>query len=271
MDPGWQEIDREITPMRRAIQAVQIERGIGASAGCFHCEAFDKECYPSMSKKGEAKVFQGDWTYVGRQYGQALVAGKKAKILFVSMDRSGKVERGVEVIQMHETFKEAQITFRQACRERDNPHMGGTDVELEHLLDETPHDQRCQQFALTNSVRCRPFATSMSSGTTAKMKANCETHTKALIDALSPDIIITQGAHPGRSIVNLVDSEIVFEFDNGMASRQRRTATIRQGAGILCLLTAHPAYHPGFAYKSGRLPLYLSDAIERVRAIYSSR
>ena len=110
-------IDTEMTPMRRAVKDLQVELGIGASAGCFHCKEFDTSCYPSIVRRmGEVEVIKGDWTYVGQQYGQAIIAEKRAKILFVSMERP---------LSTPQEFEETQYEFRTACLKRSNPHMGG--------------------------------------------------------------------------------------------------------------------------------------------------
>ena len=259
-------IDTEMTPMRSAVRDRQVELGIGASAGCFHCEEFDESCYPSMiKKKGEVEVVKGDWTYVGQQYGQAIIAEKRAKILFVSMERPLSKPKPEE-------FEETQYQFRTACLKRSNPHMGGTDVELKYLLDPTPCEQRCQQFALTNSVRCRPSSNSARSQSTPTMIAKCQAHTKAIIEILAPDIIVTQGGHPSDSIIKLFDPEpeVVFKRDNERHSRSLRKAEVRRSGGILFLLTAHPARHPGLCPKSGCLPDYLRDAIKEVRKLYAA-
>ena len=262
MMPHLEPIDTEMTPMRSAVRDRQVELGIGASTGCFHCEAFDKSCYPSLVKeRGEVEVIKGDWTYVGQQYGQAMVAGKYAKILFVSMERP---------LSKPEEFEETQYQFRTACLERSNPHMGGTDVELEFLLDPTPPEQRCQQFALTNSVRCRPSSPNAESQSTSTMIAKCQAHTKSIIEILTPDIIVTQGKYPSEGIVEMFDSKVVFESDNGLHSRSLRKAEVRRGGGVLFLLTAHPAIRPhsGFRWRLGGLPDYLHDAINEVRDLY---
>ena len=255
-------IDTEMTPMRRAVRDRQGELGIGASAGCFHCKEFDTSCYPSIVRRmGEVEVIKGDWTYVGQQYGQAMIAKKRAKILFVSMERP---------LPEPEEFEETQYQFRTACLERCNPHMGGTDVELKCLLDPTPPKERCKQFSLTNSVRCRPCPSNARSQSTSMMIAKCQAHTKAIIGILKPDIIVTQGRHPSDSIIKLFDSEVVFKKDNRRHSRSLRKVEIRRGGGVLFLLTAHPANHPSFRWRSGGLPDYLHDAINKLRDLYAA-
>ena len=168
-----------------------------------------------------------------------------------------------------EEFEETQYQFRTACFKRSNPHMGGTDVELKYLLDPTPCEQRCRQFALTNSVRCRPSSPNMESQSTSTMIAKCQAHTKAIIEILTPDIIVTQGKYPSEGIVEMFDSEIIFKSDNG-STRPYRKAEVRRSGDVLFLLTAHPACHPGLRWKSGCLPDYLCDAINEVRDLYAA-
>ena len=267
----WKIVDSEMTPWRTKIKDLQIERGIGNSEGCFDCEHWEC-CYASIPDQQKNNVSKGDWTYVGHQYGKASVNGKKAKILFVSMDRpwgGGRCEQ----------FEETQQSFRESAKGRYNPHMGGVDVELEHLLDEeTSCEDRCQQFALTNSVRCSPrpdlWARPADSQSTSKMKENCATHTKAIIQALEPDIIIAQGANPRNSMCRLFDPDIVGRYHNGRIGRSFRSVEIEKkeiGADkqVLFLLTAHPARYPGFGWKAGYLPDELKKAFERAREIYS--
>ena len=146
----WDNIDDEMTPWRTKVKNLQTQLGIGASKGCFDCDHFTS-CHKSISNQ---KMLKGDWTYVGHQYGKALVGGKKARILFVSLDRGGQGDG-------YEEFEATQQGFRTAAYKRENPHMGGVDVELKHLLDETSPEDRCQQFALTNAVRCRRKSGSM--------------------------------------------------------------------------------------------------------------
>ncbi len=258
----WENIDAEMTPWRTRVKNLQTQLGIGASKGCFDCDHFTS-CHASISNQ---PILKGDWTYVGHQYGEALVGGKKAKILFVSMDRTGTGEG-------YEEFDQTQNSFRESAYCRYNPHMGGVDVELKHLLDKTSCEDRCQQFALTNSVRCRPCSNYAASKSTPVMKQNCESHTKAIIQELEPDIIIAQGSHPRESICRLFSFN-VKKYDNGRSGRSFRSVEIgqgriRQGQEVLFLLTAHPAHYPGFGWKKGYLPNELNKAFKRAKEIYS--
>ena len=261
--PDWERIDTEMTDMRCAVHGLERRLAIGAEH--FDCQFFD-ECCTSLEREKRFRreeVVPGDWTYVGYQYGSAIIKGRCAKVLFVAMERPLK-----EV----ETFECTQRGFREFCYERRNPHMGGTDVVLENLLDEgtTPED-RCQQFALTNSVRCRPQSSNATSGSTSTMTEKCQSHTRAIVEVLRPDIVVTQGlVFPTKQIMGLFNPGIVCRTDNGRQGRQKRWAEVRKGNGIIFLLTAHPARYPGFAPKNGRLPCHLRNAIQVVRNLYGS-
>ena len=272
---NWKIVDSAMTPWRTKIKDLQIERGIGNSEGCFDCEHWEN-CYASISEKNKVKknnVSKGEWTYVGHQYGEALVNGKKAKILFVSMLKQIWDEKK---LKKGEDFESVQKGFRTGALERINPHMGGVDVELEHLLDEgTSREDRCQQFALTNAVRCCFLLEETSYHATGMMEKNCASHTKAIIQALEPDIIIAQGTNPRNSMCELFDIDLDVEtYCNGRTGRSSRSVDIAKkeiGADkqVLFLLTAHPARYPGFGWKAGYLPAELKKAFERAREIYS--
>ena len=261
---NWKIVDSEMTPWRTKIKDLQIERGIGNSEGCFDCEHWEC-CYASIPDQQKNNVSKGDWTYVGHQYGKASVNGKKAKLLFVSMDRpwgGGRCEQ----------FEETQQSFRESAKGRYNPHMGSVDVELEHLLDkETSCEDRCQQFALTNAVRCCFRLGASKYHATPTMEKNCASHTKAIIQALAPDIIIAQGKNPHNSLRKLfnLDRDIVETYCNKMTGPQFRSVEIGQREEFLFLLTAHPANTPGFGWKTGYLPDELKKAFKRAREMYA--
>lgn len=266
------QVDIAMTPWRTKVKKLQIEQGTGASPDCFKCGYFDTHspgCYASLSNSySRNNINKGDWTYVGYQYGEALVGGKKAKILFVSMDRTGKGNR-------YEDFEVTQQVFRTAAYCRSNPHMGGVDVLLKHLLDETTScKDRSQQFALTNSVRCRPRAEDNRSRSTNQMVLNCENHTQAIIDVLRPDIIIAQGndkgkENPCKSLIRLFEPEILEKYHNGRSKQSLRSAEIRRDQEHLFLFTAHPGNYTGFGWSAGYLPDELERSCEHVRELYS--
>ena len=260
---NWKIVDSAMTCWRTKIKGRQTDLGIGSSEdysseGDFHCKHFE-DCHKSIS---EGHIRKGDWTYVGRQYGEASVNGKMAKVLFVAMDRTGKADE--------ENFEDTQAEFRNSALKRINPHMGGVDVELVHLLDkETSCEDRCQQFALTNSVRCNPYSEKANSRVTRTMQQNCEHHTEAIIQALEPDIIIVQGKKPRQSMCRLFNLDSVESYDNRGTGWPYRSVKIGQREEFLFLLTAHPANYPGFGWKAGYLPDELKKAFERAREIYA--
>lgn len=263
-------IDRAMrNPARRAIRALQEQLGIGASKD--FCCPFFEVCDRSVSGAiGTGR--KGDWVYVGDQYGGACVGGKRAGVLFVSMDRPGE--------EPEWTFEHVQAGYRRAARIRGNPHMGGVDVEMEHLLDGgASPDDRCQQFALVNSVLCGPSAARTAKGkpsakslSSFEMRTQCQKHTRRIIQTLEPDIVIAQGGWPSTSVKDLlVDPQQVGDrWKNQMTGRQRREVelwrgSIEGGKPLLALLTSHPANYPRFAWKTGRLPDELSLGIQRTR------
>ena len=192
--PDWPSIDSKMTPTRMGIKTLQTTSGSGATEYAFHCSSACR-CQASLRKRvGDAPgISKGDWTYVGAQYGEAMIRDRPAKVLFVSMERPKKTDS--------ERFEDTQKSFRNSCLTRFNPHMGGTDTILAHLLDcETPPEHRCQQFALTNSVRCSPIGVGSSSRSTPTMLKECGRHTDKIIGALRPHIIVTQGANAYASV-----------------------------------------------------------------------
>ena len=261
--PDWNCIDNEMTDMRCAVRELQTRLKIGAEH--FDCRFFDDCCKSLEPRVRREDVVPGDWTYVGYQYGSAAIKGRCAKVLFVAMERPLKLKEA-------KTFKATQGAFRTSCFVRKNPHMGGADVVLKYLLDcSTTREDRCQQFALTNSVRCRPKASGAETRSTPKMSQHCRRHTQSIIDELKPDIIVTQGRKfPREQIMDIFEPDIVCRTDSGSQRKQKRWAEVRKGNGIIFLLTAHPARYPGFKYKTGHLPCHLRNAIQEVRNLYGS-
>ena len=263
---AWHNVDTEMTPMRSAVMALQQCLQIGADE-TFDCQYFCA-CRKSKSKRS-TEFSRGDWTYVGHKYGKAKVNGKCAKILFVAMERP-------KCSTESETFECTQRDFRESCLKRTNPHMGGVDVLLEALLDESTRcEDRCQVFALTNSVRCRPVTDNAMSNSTRTMMKNCQNHTGELIKKLEPNIIVTQGIRfPREQIRTLFKlNGRIFKTENGKKGGQKRYAEVyhEKGKGIMFLLTAHPANHPEFltSREKGSLPDHLLRAIGKVRALYT--
>ncbi|MYD62770.1 MAG: hypothetical protein F4W91_17160 [Gemmatimonadetes bacterium] len=263
---NWTNIDNKMTPWRKKVKDLQTQLGIGNSEDCFSCEHFPK-CKESVDSN--ADIRQGDWTYVGRQYGKALINGNKARILFVSMERPW----GGDEEDRWQNFEDTQKDFREGAYTRSNPHMGGVDAELAYLLDKTtsPAD-RCQQFALTNAVRCRRSSNKKYKGTLV-MEQKCESHTKEIIQVLKPDIIIAQGrGNPCKSMRSLFSFDIVKEY--------RSVEIGKDKDGRIFLLTPHPASYtypdkykgkdiPSFGWNWNDLPTdSLEKAFKQAREIY---
>lgn len=259
--PAWPSIDSEMTPTRIAVKTLQQDSG-SAAADAFNCSSADL-CEKSLRRRiGHTLcISKGDWTYVGPEYGQAAICDQPARILFVSMERPKSREP--------DSFEKTQQSFRHACLKRSNPHMGGTDTILAYLLDRgTPEERRCQQFALTNSVRCSPITGDSRSRSTPRMLAECRRHTEAIIEALRPHIIVTQGANPYDSVAHglfLQGKQPLFRNDNNRLGRSRRFAEVRRDRGVLILRTAHPARYPDFRWNKGKLPAHLAEAIRDLR------
>ena len=252
-------VDSVMTPWRKKVKDLQTQRGIGASEGCFNCDHF-MSCSESIKKKhNKKKLYKGDWTYVGRQYGKAFVSGKRAKILFLSMERPGDRE--------HQEFETTQKEFREGAFFRGNPHMAGVDVQLAYLIDEETPLNRCQQFALTNSVRCHPASERSKSESTAEMIENCREHTRAIVEALHPDIVIVQGRDRDCGF----EAKILKQYGGYGTTAEIGVARLR-GKEVLTLHTAHPAYYSewwGFQWRR-RLPAGMGRAFNRAKEMFAS-
>ena len=261
---NWKIVDSKMTPWRTKIKDLQTtDLRIGSSEGCFDCGYFE-DCYASIPDQKKNNVSKGHWTYVGHQYGEALVNKKKTKILFVSMLKQIWDEKK---LKKGEDFESVQKGFRTGALKPSTPHMAGVNVERKYLLDEgISCEDRCQQFALTNAVRCC-FRLGARYHATGIMEKKCEHHTEAIIQALKPDIIIAQGVNPRNSMCNLFCPIIVEKYKKP----KEASVEIGQGKGILFLLTPHPAYysHGGFPWDQGYLPDELEKAFKRAKEIYA--
>lgn len=270
---NWTVIDNEMTPWRKKVKDLQTQLGSGNSEDCFSCEHFPK-CKESVDSN--ADIRQGDWTYVGHQYGKALIKGKKARILFVSMERPW----GGDEKDRWQDFEDTQQDFRESAYMRHNHHMGGVDAELAYLLDKTtsPAD-RCQQFALTNAVRCRRSSNSKKYKRMPVMEQNCESHTKEIIQELKPNIVIAQGNPPRKSLYRLFSPEILESYRqvyiNKVEVVQRVVETVEVGLADkrIFLFTPHPTFYTypdnSFKWKWKDLPTdLLEEAFKKVREIF---
>lgn len=276
--PDWKAIDTAMTKWRKKIyRLLRDDLKIGAEKGCFDCKYFNdgdghKGCDQSVPG-GLATGRKGDWPYVGRQYGEALVGGKKARVLFVSMDRPGR--SGTR------EWRAYQEDWREGALHRSTEHMGGVAADLKYLLDPgASREVRCQQFALVNSVFCgppparalsgRPLMSSRSSST---MKENCRKHIRRLIQALEPDIVIAQGVKAPAAVCRSFGPRTVRSW-----AVETRPTSVEVAEGeiglqrVWFLFTYHPGYYRrfGFDWKGGcSMPDELAGALDFVRDRYA--
>jgi uracil-DNA glycosylase len=132
---------------------------------------------------------------------------------------------------------------------------------MTHLVDEADPRRFSRQFALTNAVKCVEYTGRMDSGSTTTMIVNCASHLRAEIDALIPDLIITQGDHPRNAVSRLLGPlRSVADFADEAGRSEIRAAGSR-----LVVTTPHPARLTGLGWKSGGLPAFLDAAIRRAR------
>lgn len=265
-------IDTVMTPWREKVfDLMDGELKVAATTG-FACRDFES-CNESVGGSLSSGR-RGDWAYVGAQYGDALVGGRRTRVLFVSMDRPHNPKE--DPIR---PFEKDQHNFRLGALRRSNPHMGGVDVELESLLDPgVSAEDRCEQFALVNAVLCGPpERAGMTSVSSETMVVNCRKHTGRVMQELDPDVVIVQGNDARESVrASIVGAERVDLWTNQREKQPHRwVELVRARIGgekqALFLLTSHPAHYPGLRWKQGQLPEELADAIARTRDEYAAQ
>jgi hypothetical protein len=245
------ERDTRKTPYRLKMQALYRERQIIPARTGFRCQSLD-EC----SESGRLQLRTGDWAFVGAEYGKAKIEGHAARILFVAMDRGGYAGAGSEV------FQNTQASFRRSIESPRNPHMGGVALILKHLVGERDVSKLSSQCALVNAVKCAKRTDRMSTETTRLMISNCADHLLAEIRALNPDLIVTQGAHPMKTVVSsMADLCLVQEF----AVSGRGKARVFTNSRLVVLTTPHPARQSGLKWSRGILPQFFIEAIALAR------
>lgn len=250
------DIDSKNTPYRTSIKRLFSSLGIiPTRKKDFKCRYY-KQC--SKPKR------TGDWGYVGVDYGSAKISGKKAKILFVAMDRGGHA-KGYSKKQL---FEDAQGGWHGATEKPGNAHMGGVHLIVKELVKENTKDPSifANQLALTNSVKCGKYTKKMRSTSTEVMTVNCSNHLLKEINCLKPDLIITQGNFPKwrvRDRLGLSETSPTYQFK----SREGRVAEIYRLEHRLVLTTPHPARLKGMKWKEGKLPPFLYKAIQKVKEI----
>ena len=263
---GIEPIDLVVTEDRKKIHDL-MSRDLKVAPTCGFACPDHESC--NRSAKGALAPGQGrrgDWAYVGAHYGDAIVGGRKARVLFVSKDRPGRdLYRPFEVSQSKEDF-------RGSASPNGNPHMKGVYFELKHLLDEGVSDEVIShQFALVNAVLCGPVGTDPKSGkhrmtsrSTGKMQSNCRKNTARIIQTLMPDIVIVQGPRAQREGLRHFFSLVTIE--NWPDPHPELCAGEVEGKRVWFLLKRHPSRYN--SSKRGFGPPALLEALTRLRECY---
>ncbi|MER3446069.1 MAG: hypothetical protein C4291_04180 [Candidatus Dadabacteria bacterium] len=174
----------------------------------------------------------GDWPYIGVDYGEACISGKKIKIMFVAMDRGEGEEYSEE-----QRFEDYQRVWRENVINPSNPHMCGAHLIMKELVREDTKDPSkfANQFALTNSVKCGH----MWSSSTPQMRSNCSNHLLEEIRCLEPNLIITQGSDPAWWVTYRLglNSPSIHSFPGG----KLKAIEIFESEERLVLTTPYPA------------------------------
>lgn len=261
--------DRLMTPARRAVKALmEVELKVGPTIDfdCCDIEFCNRSAKGGLSP-GVGR--RGDWAYVGAHYGQAIVGGQKAKVLFVSKDRPYK--GGMRHWPFE--FSQSKQDFRGNANPDGNDHMRGVYYELKHLLDEGVTDEALtHQFALVNAVLCGPVGAKNKSGghlmvsrSTGMMQSKCRKNTVRIIQTLEPDIVVVQGPkaqHEGmRRCFSLGTIEKWPDPHPELCAGQV------EGKRVLFLLKHHPSRYN--RAKRGFGPPELLDSLNRLRECYS--
>lgn len=250
------EPDVTQTDTRQGIQELYRRRSIVPSPDPAQ---FGCEYYPDCSDNGKRALYTGNWAYVGEDYGVGTVAGQPVKPLFVGMDRGGYPT------PTKETFPDTQSVFRRAIEHPQNPHMGGVSLVLEQLLDECDLAIISRRCAVTNALKCARRTKSATTKPRRNMIANCRAHLEAETAVLEPDIIITHGKHPGRSVSSLYPTlQTLQRYSRG----NRRARLCRVPNGPLILVLPHPSRQGGLSRKRRELPQFWQAAINDLRALY---
>lgn len=248
----YDERDSRITPERTSLQGLYADRKIVPVRRGFGCVSFTR-----CSESGRIPLHTGNWAFVGCDYGNARVDGHLSRILFVAMDRGGY--GGAD----EEAFPDTQSSFRRSIELPRNPHMGGVALILKHLLDERDPRRLSGQCALTNAVKCVQHTASMNTNATGTMIRECATHLRAEIQLLQPHLIVTQGDHPGDTVVgSLGGLRLVRE----VVGERGRRAAVHENGRVVLLVTPHPARQAGLKWSRGELPRFFLDAISIARA-----
>jgi len=156
-------------------------------------------------------------------------------------------------------FADTQTNFRSNTELRWNPHMGGTSQLMECLVQSKDRRLFSQQFALTNAVKCVQATNSQNCSSTPAMISECSKHLRNEIKSLKPHLVITQGEHPRRTVLDLFGAKHIRNFP-GQAGESGR-AEVMVVDRFVILTTPHPARKAGWKWKNGLLPEFLQSAV----------
>jgi len=187
----YDERDTRSTLVRRRIRALYEDRSIVPSRDRLGCSSL-----PICSQSVRRGLYTGNWAFVGCDYGKARIAESNVKVLFVAMDRGGHGKAQCE------KFEDTQKCFRSSIEVPKNPHMGGVSLILQHLLDEKDVVKISGQCAFTNAVKCTQRTHQAKTHATRRMITECAQHLWAELKVLKPDLIITQGRHPTKTVLS---------------------------------------------------------------------
>ncbi len=257
------DIDRMETLDRLAIQKLYGARGIvpfpPSSEFCPGCLS---ECN-RLARLRNVPFNTGTWPYIGAEYGKARVGGRNIKVLFVAMERGGTFQPAKEP-----TFAHTQMMFHERAITRGNAHMGGTSQIVEHLVGHKQAEKYSHQFALTNAVKCVKATGRQKSTSTGVMKKKCSEHLWEELQTLQPDLVITQGIHPRKRLLDLYSSlTLAWPFPDFGCQAE----VFVEGAPFILLTTPHPANKPWWPWKNGPLPVFLQKAVECASRCVSER
>jgi len=246
------ERDSRVTPSRTVLRNLYVSRGIVPMLRRFRCPSLSR-----CTEGGQLQLHTGNWATVGTEYGLAPVDGLNARIMFVAMDRGGY--GGAD----EEAFEDAQREGRSHIERPENAHMGGVQLILKQLVDEKDPRRLSSMCALTNAVKCVKPTKSMSTDASGTMIEECGRHVIAEIEALRPDIVITQGGHPSATVTTMIPTlQMIpppFVGDHG------RSAAVFADSDLLVVTTPHPARQKGLKWTKGELPKFYVEALHLAR------
>ncbi len=259
------ERDTRATQHRAKIYALYTDRGIVPCLQGFGCRSL-----ALCSAQGCCRLHTGNWAFVGSEYGQARIGGYLTRILFVAMDRGGYGDAA------NEQFVDTQASFRRHIEAPRNAHMGGVALILKHLVDERGQFQLSGQCAITNALKCVHPTNRMRTNPSKAMILHCADHLRAEIEALDPDVLVTQGRHPRDTVLGFFrgghprDTVRGFFPELGLVGEffgeKRGRAAVLANSRLVVLTTPHPARQKGLKWKKGSLPQFFLEGIATARA-----